>query len=404
MALARLAPEAVPAPPAGARAALIVLVSAAVGFTTNWLAIKMLFRPRTHRRWLLPWRQGLLPREQARLARALGDVAERRLLSPDAISGALADTELRTALGSAIRREVEDFLAAPETREVLQRAAAEGLRTHGPDLVHRLRPRMRAGIESLLDRHLTAERVLGWMEGAAHQLARNREARRTLARWIIRETSREGSVTRIIEILKDQMHEYRRRHPVRGFLAEQFVVDWDSLRETFVDTLRSESATEDLAEVLVESAHSIAERLAQPGAAESITAVRHRLLEMALDWFEHEGVTMLADRVAELAEEPETWDVLAGALDELAQRFPEAVFERDSGELRPHVRAQVAQLQTRLVETFPVSRIVEGQVLAMDPAAVESLVDEIGRRELAWIQILGLLIGALAGAGLAMVL
>jgi uncharacterized membrane protein YheB (UPF0754 family) len=36
----------------------------------------------------------------------------------------------------------------------------------------------------------------------------------------------------------------------------------------------------------------------------------------------------------------------------------------------------------------------------MDPAMIEGLVDDVGRRELAWIQILGLVLGVVAGCGM----
>ena len=107
-----------------------------------------------------------------------------------------------------------------------------------------------------------------------------------------------------------------------------------------------------------------------------------------------------ADRVAILAEEPATWELLGGAMDELGTRLPEALFEPD-GDLRPHVRGQLETLQERLLAAFPIADIVEGQVLAMDPEAIERLVDDVGRRELGWIQVLGLILGALAGIVLA---
>lgn len=55
-----------------------VLVSAAVGYGTNWIAITMLFEPYepTWRHWLPwatlgAWRQGLLPKNKARIAGVL---------------------------------------------------------------------------------------------------------------------------------------------------------------------------------------------------------------------------------------------------------------------------------------------------------------------------------------------
>ncbi|MCB2154344.1 DUF445 family protein [bacterium] len=394
---ARLFPSSVTAPEGLVRHILIVLVSGAIGFTTNWLAIKMLFRPHRRHRWLVLWQQGLLPREQERFARALGAVAAERLLSPEAVGAGLSDESLRGPLGRALRREMDEILAAPATRRLLTEYVTEGLRQYGPNFVQRLRPELRTAIERVINETVTAERLMAWIESGVRQFAASREMRRGLARWIFHESSREGVVVRIIEVLQEQFLRYRERHPVRGFLAEQFVIDWDKMRESIVETLRSEEATEDLADMLVEMAGGIIERLQDERTADAFARVRTRLVDRVLDWFEEEGITVLADKIAEMSSNPETWDMVEAALDELATRIPEAIFEPDNGALRPAVREHLAELQVRLVTVFPVAEIVERQVLAMEAAAIEDLVDEIGRRELAWIQVLGLLLGGFAG-------
>ncbi|MGE5380167.1 MAG: DUF445 domain-containing protein [Methylocystaceae bacterium] len=60
---------------------LIPLISAVIGYVTNVVAVKMLFRPRQPRR-ILFWKiQGVLPQRQADLARTVGEVVERELFS-----------------------------------------------------------------------------------------------------------------------------------------------------------------------------------------------------------------------------------------------------------------------------------------------------------------------------------
>jgi uncharacterized membrane protein YheB (UPF0754 family) len=232
------------------------------------------------------------------------------------------------------------------------------------------------------------------------RFARSREARRGLARWIFMETTREGVITRIMGLLQEQFARYRERHPVRGFLAEQFVIDWDQLRKGLVQTLRSPEATEDMAETLVEMARGVLERLEEPGTAEGIAALRTAVVERLLDWFENEGLTRLAAQVREMADHPRTWEMIHAALDNVLSRLPGVLFEAKGGQLRPAIAARIADLQERLIQSFPVADIVERQVLAMDPATIERLVDDVGRRELAWIQILGFVLGALAGCGM----
>jgi uncharacterized membrane protein YheB (UPF0754 family) len=74
------------------------LAGAAIGFITNVLAIRMLFRPlRPYYLFGLriPFTPGILPRERARLAESIGAMVERELLTPEILRERLAGEELR---------------------------------------------------------------------------------------------------------------------------------------------------------------------------------------------------------------------------------------------------------------------------------------------------------------------
>jgi uncharacterized membrane-anchored protein YjiN (DUF445 family) len=137
--------------------------------------------------------------------------------------------------------------------------------------------------------------------------------------------------------------------------------------------------------------------LEDPGTAEGIAALRISVVERLLDWFENDGLPALADQVREMSDHPRTWEMIHAGLDHVLARLPGVLFEPKGGRLRPAIAARIADLQERLIQSFPVAEIVEKQVLAMDPAMIEGLVDDVGRRELAWIQILGLVLGMIAG-------
>ena len=63
---------------------LPILVGATIGYFTNFIAIKMMFRPRKEVRlgkWRVPFTPGIIPKNQARLARAVGDAVGGHLLN-----------------------------------------------------------------------------------------------------------------------------------------------------------------------------------------------------------------------------------------------------------------------------------------------------------------------------------
>lgn len=81
------------------------LVGAAIGLFTNWLAIKMLFRPLVEKRLLgikVPFTPGILPRERGRLARSLGQTVSVDILDPESIGARLRSEGFKAALSRAV--------------------------------------------------------------------------------------------------------------------------------------------------------------------------------------------------------------------------------------------------------------------------------------------------------------
>ena len=70
-----------------------IIVGAAIGYTTNWLAIKMLFRPYQEKKLLgmtIPFTPGLIPKEKERIAKSVGLAVGEHILSPAVIAESLS--------------------------------------------------------------------------------------------------------------------------------------------------------------------------------------------------------------------------------------------------------------------------------------------------------------------------
>ncbi|MBE3589326.1 MAG: DUF445 family protein [Firmicutes bacterium] len=73
-----------------------------IGWFTNWLAVRMLFRPRRPIR-VGPWRiQGVIPARRAALARAMGQAVAERLLSAEELLQELAHPALREQVAAQV--------------------------------------------------------------------------------------------------------------------------------------------------------------------------------------------------------------------------------------------------------------------------------------------------------------
>lgn len=114
------------------RALLTVAFGAMAGGITNRVAVWMLFHPYHPPRVLgrpVRWLQGAVPKNQERLARAIGSAVGTRLLTPADISAELQDPELRAAFRARLRELVVGLVReeGPSLAELLPEPAVREL-------------------------------------------------------------------------------------------------------------------------------------------------------------------------------------------------------------------------------------------------------------------------------------
>jgi len=103
------------------------LVGAAIGYITNWIAIKMLFRPVAAKYILgvrVPFTPGVIPKEKGRLARSIGEAVSKHLLSPEFISGQLLSPGAEEKVRLFIREKIGD-IEGKTVGEVLDEAGID---------------------------------------------------------------------------------------------------------------------------------------------------------------------------------------------------------------------------------------------------------------------------------------
>lgn len=85
--------------------AVSAVIGAIIGYITNWLAIKMLFRPYKELRILgmkIPFTPGLIPKERYRISKSVGETVGTHLLSNETIVEALTDPKIKEQISTWI--------------------------------------------------------------------------------------------------------------------------------------------------------------------------------------------------------------------------------------------------------------------------------------------------------------
>ena len=88
----------------------IPIVSAFIGYVTNYIAVLMLFRPHRPIRCMGISLHGLVPRRQKEIAASLGAMIERDLLSHEDIQAALANADTTLEATAFLNEQVDLFI------------------------------------------------------------------------------------------------------------------------------------------------------------------------------------------------------------------------------------------------------------------------------------------------------
>ena len=86
------------------------VVGAIIGYFTNYIAVKMLFRPfKPVYIWgrRLPFTPGMIPKSKNRIAKAIGNAVAEKLLTPDAIEENLLSDEIKNGISEKVNHLVE---------------------------------------------------------------------------------------------------------------------------------------------------------------------------------------------------------------------------------------------------------------------------------------------------------
>ena len=85
------------------------LIGAGIGYITNWIAVKMMFRPLNPVKlgnFTLPFTPGIIPKNKERLAESIGDSISQNLLTEETLKNTLLSKDIK----SKIKENIEKYL------------------------------------------------------------------------------------------------------------------------------------------------------------------------------------------------------------------------------------------------------------------------------------------------------
>ncbi len=111
----------------------VLSVTGMIGYVTNWLAIKMLFRPREPRPI---WGQGLVPANKLRIAEQFASAISKHILNEETLYKVLHEAGVAQRLAQAITQGTSSLLNDPEFQDTVRSGIKDILTQYVRDPQH----------------------------------------------------------------------------------------------------------------------------------------------------------------------------------------------------------------------------------------------------------------------------
>lgn len=371
----------------------VIGVAGLVGYFTNFLAIKMLFQPK--RGQVLGWR-GLVPKNQAQIARSLAESVQEQLLSPDIILAYIRERKLIEQATQSLERWLDRGLQNPDTRRQLTSGLIDLLERRGADWVA-------AGFdvsEQGLKRAARDPALIAGLWGPIREM---------LVEIAASEGNRQQAAARLQSLLSEHLPQIatwldealeeflRRRKTVGSFgMGLKTMVSFD--REAIAQWLQRFAEDPRMAEQLVQGLDAVFDMLQQ-----------ELETEQTQEWVQTK-LAQWVDQLAALARRHVLPGGIASLNEFLADEGNWALLERQLVQVLQWAKSRalemlysasgqttLRQLIERAVKRLNVTELVEEQVMKLDTDELEQMVLDNTGGNLTVIQVLGGVLGIVAG-------
>ncbi|HEY8343065.1 MAG TPA: DUF445 family protein [Calditerricola sp.] len=362
------------------------LVGAFIGGATNYLAIRMLFRPHVPwriGRWTLPFTPGLIPKRRGELARQLGELVARHLVTAQGLRRAMASPAWRNAVEAHVRARLRQARVDDRPLRAVVAALPDEVRRKALRLFLRLAREGEAAAMAALRRWVTEKgaQPLGVLVPPAVRERAERLAERAaphvaheLASFLASERGRRELARAYREVMAQR--------GVVGALAGALLSEervGQGLSRLLADGLRRPAAVDALSRVL---RALVAELWRRPAAAFLAVLPERSSGDLVPCLLR----VLASSRLGEVT------------LCDLLRHVPARVVDVWLPAIAVTVLDGLSAHMERLLASLPLAEAVRHEVEAFSLPELEARIVEVAGHELRWITLLGAVIGSVVGA------
>ena len=368
-----------------------------VGIATNSLAIRMLFRPQ-QRTFL--GRQGLIPANRSRIATTIAAETERRLLNVDSIMGHIERGRIIEDSITALTGALEAALAAPANRRKLAALAISIYNRYADRLFDTAAAAADVWLADLLRTRLSAERLWRELKPRLHDFFNSPQLKQQTARLLTRLLTEHApriaaETTRLLEQYIDAQAPLRRLL-VRGLQAATRI-DRRQVERIIYDIINDRATQLRLEQLIEDNLERVDAFIDRDDVQQTLQHVHTRLADQLHAQIRRHAIPALRRFIDDWLARDSSWQVIDTHLTALLAAVPAQLH---SILQQPANIQTIRQLVPALLARIDVRSIVAENIAAQDVDEFERMIMKVSGDNFAAIEVLGGVLGMLAGTAI----
>lgn len=372
----------------------IIALTANIGYFTNFIAIKMLFKP--HYPTALG-RQGLIPKNQPQLAKALANTLSDHFLASDHWQAYLENAQLMPKLVNNSQQYCQKWLDNPQNQIVLQQALQAYLKNNSSSLntlIANLQSSLVNELTQKIDPQVLLEQSFSWVETQFEQRPREMEF---LIEPIVKTIAE--NIPFIAEKLISTIDEHiENQDTIRRGIAK--AAKWSAnINEDDIKLyLFRMVASFEFRQTLFEGLQSLVSEYKNRSAEPTDDSPPIDFGKLLNDFINHQTQDFnLSHYLAKKLDDPKLMAILTSALNQI---LPNLFTWLGQQLEQPSIRQTLIKQLTNLIEQIDLKNLIEEKASQFSPQKMESIFHHMIRDQLVFIELLGALLGGLSGLAL----
>ena len=371
----------------------IVCMAGIVGYFTNFLAIKMLFQPKKGK--VLGW-EGLVPKNQAKIAISLGESIQTQLLAPDIILDYIYERNLIEIGIKKIVTWVDGLLKNQKFRNTVTTKLVSLLKEKGPEI---LSSTFNFSEEALKKIAKNPDEIKKYWELARNKILeyiQNQENREKIATLIIKVIKEE--IPRLSKVLNEALEEYLREKKTIGGLGigikKLIAFDDDAIQELLEKFTEDPETSDQLLGVLDILVEEFRANLSSSETQEFIASKVEEWVSKAGNYARQNILPTTINKLEEYLDNENNWKQVEEYFFQSVEWIKIKVLDFiNSTEGRGFLKAGIE----KAIRQLNVTQLVEEQVMKLDTDELEKMILDNTGGNLVVIQFLGGILGMIAG-------